>query len=304
MTTTEESWDDDLETIEGIEVFDDTNFKFLINEFGIVVAITTVEILCLYPLSTIKTRIQSQNASWKSGLYQNLYRGLLLTLISNFLLRWTRFSAEVIAREGKEFLQLPPHHVNIVAIFFLQFFISLPLVPRDNVVQLQQISHQQVDAISTLSKIYREDGIWNGVFRGYWITVLEQEVRCVPSVIFHILFETINDPYKMDWRFEKYLIISLVIIVIISLLAVPLNLAKTLIQLDHFNKLIDENEYLVNRNPFILLKDMWKQKGITGIYAGLTPYWLYDSCEFVIYSLLTHLIYVSILDVNIVFLYH
>lgn len=302
--TTEEYRNDDLETIEGIDIFNDTNLKFLLHEFGIAICITTIVILCLYPLNAIKTRVQSQNAFWKTGLYRSLYRGLLLTLLSNFLVRWIRFSAEVLARKGRDYLELPPHHINVLAIFILEFIICLLLVPRDNVVQLQQISNQPLEAVSTFSKIYREDGIRNGIFRGYWITVLEQEVRCVFGVILHVLSETFNDPYQDDWDFKKYLIISLIIIVIISLCAVPLNLAKTLIQLDHFNKLIDESEYFVNRNPFLLLRDMWKQKGIIGIYSGLTPYLVYDSCEFIIYSLLTYWIYILVLDVNIVFLYH
>lgn len=152
---------------------------------GVHVCITTIVISFLYPLRTIKTRIQSEKKYTKTGLYRNLYRGLLLSLSSNFLLILLAVSVE-----------FSPRIINTnIPIFFLQFIISLVLVPRDNIVQLKQTSPKPLGTVEIFLRIYRENGITNGLYRGYWSTLLEQVVLCVLSAIFHKLF---NDVYKYD----------------------------------------------------------------------------------------------------------
>lgn len=249
----------------------------------------------LFPIDTCKTRLQSENGFWKAGGFRGVYNGILPVIAASVPIAATFFC---VYSSVKNFL---PILINLLfpntfdnfgdpitdsdeMRFFINFLINsfaaslgemcagLIRVPIEIVKQKRQVSKIQYRAIDILMHAYKSEGLVNGIYRGYGVTIM----RDIPfSMIQYPLWELLNSLTTRNLMNQHNLKLFVeacdgsVAGAVASAITTPLDVAKTRIQLAD----LEQNaEYTVqHRNPLRILRSLYRQKGIQGIFSGFVP---------------------------------
>lgn len=249
----------------------------------------------LFPIDTCKTRLQSENGFWKAGGFRGVYNGILPVIAASVPIAATFFC---IYSSIKNFL---PIFINLLFSntfneegilvtdsdgmrFFISFLINsfaaslgemcagLIRVPVEIVKQKRQVSKIQYRAIDILMHAYKSEGLVNGIYRGYGVTIM----RDIPfSMIQYPLWEFLNSitTRNLGNRHNLKLFVEAcdgsIAGAVASAVTTPLDVAKTRIQLADLEQNSEYN--LQHRNPFRILRSLYKQKGMQGIFSGFVP---------------------------------
>lgn len=249
----------------------------------------------LFPIDTCKTRLQSENGFWKAGGFRGVYNGILPVIAASVPIAATFFC---IYSSLKSFL---PIFINLLFAntfdeegvpttdsdgmrFFINFLINsfaaslgemcagLIRVPIEIVKQKRQVSKIQYRAIDILMHAYKSEGLVNGIYRGYGVTIM----RDIPfSMIQYPLWELLNSITTVNLvnRHNLKLFVEAcdgsIAGAVASAVTTPLDVAKTRIQLADLEQNSEYN--LEHRNPLRILESLYKQKGIQGIFSGFVP---------------------------------
>lgn len=251
----------------------------------------------LFPIDTCKTRLQSENGFWKAGGFRSIYNGILpamaasIPIAAMFFLVYSAVKAFIPVTVNYFFLEsfvfdndgsASPNTQSDAWIFFINFLINsiagwigemvadLIRTPIEIVKQKRQVSKIQYRTIDILMNAYRSEGLWNGIYRGYGITIM----RDIPfSAIQYPLFELLNtiSTKNLEGNFALFVTACCgsVAGAVASAVTTPLDVAKTRIQLAELESNDEFN--LQNRNPIRVLRSIYKQKGISGIFSGVVP---------------------------------
>lgn len=162
--------------------------------------------------------------------------------------------------------------INLVAASVGEMFADLIRVPVEIVKQKHQVSDVQHSAIDILMQSYRTNGLINGVYRGYGITIM----RDIP-------FSAIQYPL---WELQKALFVTItkstpslfieacfgsVSGAFASAATTPLDAAKTRIQLaEHLDDHTDD-DLDSDRNPCTVWRTLYKESGVRGLFSGFVP---------------------------------
>lgn len=249
----------------------------------------------LFPIDTCKTRLQSENGFWKAGGFRGVYNGILPVIAASVPIAATFFCVYSSVNS------LVPILINLlfpntfdadknpvtdsdVLRFFIKFFVNsfaaslgemcagLIRVPIEIVKQKRQVGKLQYRAIDILMGAYKSDGLVNGIYRGYGVTIM----RDIPfSMIQYPLWElltaltTANLGQRPNLKLFVEACDGSVAGAVASAVTTPLDVAKTRIQLADSEQNPEYDER--NRNPFRILRSLYKQKGIPGIFSGFVP---------------------------------
>ncbi|XP_066859556.1 mitochondrial S-adenosylmethionine carrier protein isoform X3 [Anser cygnoides] len=133
--------------------------------------------LILFPLDTVKTRLQSPQGFWKAGGFRGIYAGVPSTAIGSFPNAAAFFityeNVKSVLPHGSASYLTPVTHM--VAASSGEVVACLIRVPSEVVKQRAQVS-PSASTFRILSHTLYHEGI-QGLYRGYKSTVLREEKR-------------------------------------------------------------------------------------------------------------------------------
>lgn len=251
----------------------------------------------LFPIDTCKTRLQSENGFWKAGGFRGIYNGILPVIAASIPIAATFFCVYYTANicfpplinllipntfAYDEFGSWQPTTESMLMVFLIKFLLNslaaslgemcagLIRVPIEIVKQKRQVSKIQYRAIDILMHAYRSEGLVNGIYRGYGITIM----RDIPfSMIQYPFWELLKALTTAHLSENLKLFVEAcdgsVAGAVASAVTTPLDVAKTRIQLADLEQNPDYT--LQHRNPIRVLRSLYRQKGIPGIFSGFVP---------------------------------
>lgn len=222
--------------------------------------------LTLFPLDTIKTRLQSQQGFSKAGGFRGIYAGVPSAAIGSF----PNAAAFFVTYEGAKSLlgaAVAPHMApvtHMLAASLGEIVACLIRVPTEVVKQRTQAC-PSTNTYQVLLATLREEGV-RGLYRGYGSTVLRE----IPfSLVQFPLWEYL----KALWsRRQGHTLYSWQAAVcgafaggVAAFVTTPLDVAKTRIMLAKVGT------STASGNIPLVLWEVWRSRGITGLFAGSIP---------------------------------
>ena len=234
----------------------DPKFTFVASLIAGGLAGTSVDV-ALYPLDTLKTRLQARRGFLKSGGFSGLYKGIVPVLIGSAPTASLFFvTYEGIKTVGRRRVPEKYHSaLHMGAASLAEMVACLIRVPIEVVKQRKQASLLHTKDIS-LGLLYR----------GYWSTVS----RDMPfSLIQFPIWEYLKKTWSLNANRDVLPVESAVCGAIAggiaATLTTPLDVVKTRIMLAH--RSTEPSNLKISR----VLQDVYSESGLRGLYAGVGP---------------------------------
>ncbi|NWH29926.1 SAMC protein, partial [Chloropsis hardwickii] len=222
--------------------------------------------LILFPLDTVKTRLQSPQGFRKAGGFRGIYAGVPSTAIGSFPNAAAFFityeNVKSVLPHGSSSYLSPATHM--VAASLGEVVACLIRVPSEVVKQRAQVSPSS-STLRILSHTLYHEGI-QGLYRGYKSTVLRE----IPfSLVQFPLWESLKDLWS--WK-QGHVVDSWQSAVcgafaggFAAAVTTPLDVAKTRIMLA---KAGSSNASSLSLS---LSGGIWRTQGLSGLFAGVVP---------------------------------
>ncbi|NWR83056.1 SAMC protein, partial [Furnarius figulus] len=222
--------------------------------------------LILFPLDTVKTRLQSPQGFRKAGGFRGIYAGVPSTAIGSFPNAAAFFityeNVKSLLPHGSSSYLSPATHM--VAASLGEVVACLIRVPSEVVKQRAQVSPAS-STLRILSHTLYHEGV-QGLYRGYKSTVLRE----IPfSLVQFPLWESLKDLWS--WK-QGHVVDSWQSAVcgafaggFAAAVTTPLDVAKTRIMLA---KAGSRN---ASGNVLTALGGIWRTQGLSGLFAGVVP---------------------------------
>ncbi|XP_012696558.1 S-adenosylmethionine mitochondrial carrier protein [Clupea harengus] len=222
--------------------------------------------LTLFPLDTIKTRLQSQQGFSKAGGFRGIYAGVPSAAIGSF----PNAAAFFVTYESAKSLlgtAVSPHMApvtHMLAASLGEIVACLIRVPTEVVKQRTQAC-PSTNTYQVLVSTLRAEG-FKGLYRGYSSTVLRE----IPfSLVQFPLWEYLKSLWS---RRQGHTLYSWQAAVcgafaggVAALVTTPLDVAKTRIML------AKAGTSTANGSLPLVLCEVWRSQGVTGLFAGSIP---------------------------------
>eukprot|EP00127_Corallochytrium_limacisporum_P006584 Clim_evm13s231 gene=Clim_evmTU13s231 len=223
--------------------------------------------VALFPLDTIKTRLQSERGFYKSGGFKGIYSGLLSAAVGSVPGAAAFFggyeSSKRVFSERFGPGGLPFAHMAAASVG--EAFACVVRVPTENVKQKLQAGVSASNRHAIQGILEKEGPL--GFFKGYTTTLMRE----IPfSMIQFPLYEAL----KTNWAESKGRDLSPLEASLCGSVSggfaayttTPLDVAKTRIMLSHE----------ANRGLLVTIGEVYSKGGITGLFAGATPrtFWI------------------------------
>lgn len=224
----------------------------------------------LFPIDTIKTRLQSERGFIASGGFRGVYKGLGPTAAgsapTSALFFCTYESMKSHLRPYATPDQLPYVHMASAAV--AEVVACLIRVPIEIAKQRRQaLLHKgNTSSLGILYGALKREGLRKGLYRGFGTTVM----RDVPfSLIQFPLWEYFKHRWT-DWTGTALTTISVAICGAVSGgiaagLTTPLDVAKTRIML------AEQHESSRMGGMARILRNIYRERGVRGVFAGFVP---------------------------------
>ncbi|ELU02536.1 hypothetical protein CAPTEDRAFT_109350, partial [Capitella teleta] len=228
--------------------------------------------LALYPLDTIKTRLQSAEGFWKTGGFRGIYRGIGSIATGSMPSAGLFFCTyetvkHLSARSLPEKLQPVGHSLAASCGEIMACFVR---VPTEVIKQRAQASHS-LSSRQLLIATVRQEG-FSGLYRGFGSTVMRE-------VPFSFLQFPIWEFFKKYWA-EKQghstlpwqsAVCGALSGGLAAGITTPLDVAKTRIML------AERNSVMASANIIDAMRIVYSEKQVKGLFAGITPRMLWIS---------------------------
>ncbi|XP_029681973.1 mitochondrial S-adenosylmethionine carrier protein isoform X2 [Takifugu rubripes] len=210
--------------------------------------------LTLFPLDTIKTRLQSQQGFYKAGGFRGIYAGVPSAAVGSF----PNAAAFFVTYDCTKSLlgaggPLAAPHVapvaHMLAASLGEIVACLIRVPTEVVKQRTQASPSST-SYQMLVTTLREEGV-RGLYRGYASTALRETLW------------SWKQGHTLDsWQAA---VCGAFAGAVAAFVTTPLDVAKTRIML------AKAGTTTAGGNIPLVLYDVWKSRGLTGLFAGSIP---------------------------------
>ncbi|KAM8931096.1 mitochondrial S-adenosylmethionine carrier protein [Pelodytes ibericus] len=222
--------------------------------------------LILFPLDTVKTRLQSPLGFAKSGGFRGIYAGVPSTAVGSF----PNAAAFFVTYETVKTLLKPDSSsylspvTHMAAASMGELVACLIRVPSEVVKQRTQVSHSST-TYQMLASTLREEGV-RGLYRGYKSTVLRE----IPFAFVQFpLWEFL----KSLWSWKQGQAVDSWQSAVCggfaggfaAAVTTPLDVAKTRIML------AKAGSSTASGNVLLALHDIWRTQGVTGLFVGIVP---------------------------------
>lgn len=219
--------------------------------------------LTLYPLDTIKTRLQSQQGFAASGGFKRIYAGVPAIAVGSAPGAALFFVS--YEKSKRYFDKIFPHsaYAHMTAAGFGEIVACLIRVPTEVIKQRAQASPSMSVPRLVIHGVYNE-GL-SGFYRGYWSTVSRE-------IPFSIIEFPIWEYLKKSWSEKQGHPVSALQTAACGSIAgaiaagatTPLDVAKTRIML---SRKVTGSRMTIRS----VLTDIYRVKGMKGIFAGFWP---------------------------------
>ncbi|CAK9802698.1 S-adenosylmethionine mitochondrial carrier protein [Anthophora quadrimaculata] len=217
---------------------------------------TSVDII-LFPLDTLKTRLQSKQGFIKSGGFSNLYKGLLPVLIGSapsaslFFVTYEGMKTVTQCRVPEKYHSF----LHMGSASLAEMMACLVRVPVEVIKQRKQALMLDVRDIN-LRMLYC----------GYWSTILrDMPFSLIQFPIWEYFKKVWNSNVNRDILPVESAICGAAAGGISAAITTPLDVIKTRIMLSN------RNEKASNLKILYVLKNVYIEKGIYGLFAGVSP---------------------------------
>ncbi|KAI9292849.1 mitochondrial carrier [Neoconidiobolus thromboides FSU 785] len=227
----------------------------------------------LFPLDTIKTRLQSQLGFTASGGFKNVYKGLSSAIIgsapSAALFFCSYDTLKTYFKQSQQIESLPLIHM--LAASTGEVTACLVRVPTEVIKQRLQ-TNQYTTYLHAVKSILKEESIL-GFYKGYSTTVLREiPFTCIQFPIYELLKVQLN--YQLGNKTEDIPVWCSAIAGSISggfaaAVTTPIDLAKTRIMLSSKNRINTSQQY--HSGILKTLLRVRKEEGISGLFKGIVP---------------------------------
>lgn len=222
--------------------------------------------LSLFPLDTLKTRLQSEKGFWNAGGLRGVYKGVGPTILASapsaaiFFVTYDKSKSLLETNNGR---MAPICHMASACV--AEIASNLVRVPMEVVKQRRQTT-DGIHPLNIIRKAIENEGFL-GLYRGFFSTVM----RDIPfSIIQFPLWEAL----KLYWSNRKMREVTAAESALAGAIAgavagactTPLDVAKTRIMLTEHDQAAAKNLQTVN-----VLKEIYRSKGIQGLFAGFVP---------------------------------
>uniref|UniRef100_A0A131YSH3 Solute carrier family 25 member 26 n=1 Tax=Rhipicephalus appendiculatus TaxID=34631 RepID=A0A131YSH3_RHIAP len=239
------------------------NPSFFVSLVAGAIAGTTVDVV-LFPLDTLKTRLQSQQGFLRAGGFKNIYSGIASAALGSAPTSALFFCTYEGVKHfiGPVVPSLVTPLVYSIAAACGEVAACSVRVPVEVVKQRTQANHD-TSSWRTFRSVLNVEGI-RGFYRGYFTTV----AREIPfSFIQFPLWEFLKNMFAnpdslLTWQAAVCGAISGGIA---GGLTTPLDVAKTRIIL------AERTSHLASGSMHAALKTVWHEKGLPGLFSGVTP---------------------------------
>ncbi|XP_053234269.1 S-adenosylmethionine mitochondrial carrier protein isoform X3 [Podarcis raffonei] len=207
--------------------------------------------LILFPLDTVKTRLQSPQGFKKAGGFRGIYAGVPSTAVGSFpnaaaFFATYEFTKATLRKDASPYLSPLTH---MLAASLGEVVACLIRVPSEVVKQRAQVSPSS-STLRILTNTVCEEGIL-GLYRGYKSTVLREDL--------------------WSWK-QGHVVDSWQSAVcgafaggFAAAVTTPLDVAKTRIML------AKTGSRTASGNVLSALHQVWRTQGISGLFAGVVP---------------------------------
>ncbi|XP_056380535.1 mitochondrial S-adenosylmethionine carrier protein isoform X1 [Hyla sarda] len=222
--------------------------------------------LILFPLDTIKTRLQSPQGFSKSGGFRGIYAGVPSTAIGSFPNAAAFFvtyeTVKCLLHSGSSPYLSPLTHMAAASVG--EMVACLIRVPSEVIKQRTQVSMSST-TYQMFASTLRQEGI-RGLYRGYKSTVLRE----IPfSLVQFPLWEFLKDLWscKQNRPLDSWqsAVCGAFAGGFAAAVTTPLDVVKTRIML------AKAGSSTASGNVLLALSDVWRTHGLTGLFAGIVP---------------------------------
>ncbi|XP_053680289.1 S-adenosylmethionine mitochondrial carrier protein homolog [Anopheles nili] len=221
----------------------------------------------LFPIDTIKTRLQSERGFIASGGFRGVYKGLAPAAAgsapTSALFFCTYETMKTHLRQYAAPEQLP--YVHMVSAAAAEVVACLIRVPIEIAKQRRQAMLQsgRASSLEILYTALKKEGVRKGLYRGFGTTVM----RDIP---FSLIQFPLWEYFKLHWTDVTGTALTPVSVAICGAvsggiaagLTTPLDVAKTRIMLADSNRVGGMGR---------ILRSIYRERGIRGVFAGFVP---------------------------------
>lgn len=225
--------------------------------------------MILFPLDTIKTRLQSVGGFYMGGGFSGIYRGIGPQFIGSvpqaalFFCTYEFFKAQVHPLVSSQYH--PFVHMGGAAV--AEVISCLIRVPVEVVKQRRQTGCHSRSSMKIAIDAYRQEGVFKGLYRGFGSTI----AREIPfSFIQFPLWEYLKVVYLRNVKKQKELHSYEVALCgsiaggTAAALTTPLDVVKTRIMLA-------DRKHVTNLKTSAMFLTVYNENGLRGLFAGFVP---------------------------------
>lgn len=244
-----------------------TDFVYWSSILSGAVAGLVVDIV-LFPIDTVKTRLQSERGFIRSGGFRGIYKGLAPAAAGSaptaalFFCTYDGLKSHL----GQLATKSQQPYVHMVSAASAEIVACLIRVPVEIAKQRRQalsLKYSSSSAIEILYHAFKTEGIRRGLYRGFGTTIMRE-------VPFSFIQFPLWEYFKQNWTSTTGTALTPVSVAICGAIAggiaagltTPLDVAKTRIML------ADDGS---RTGMYRVLRGIYRERGIKGIFAGFGP---------------------------------
>lgn len=229
--------------------------------------------LSLFPLDTIKTRLQSEQGFWKSGGFKNVYRGILPAAAGSvpcaalFFCTYNTCKNNLGSYIGNDFKPI----IHLLSASAGEVVACSVRVPVEIIKQRLQATSTTKSAAQLTMNVWKDEGL-RGFYRGLGSTILrEVPFSCLQFPLWEILktrWQERNGRATAPWEGA---VCGAIAGGFSAAVTTPLDVAKTRIML--YSKSTGTPRLPLHKIPTVTetLGIVYRGEGIKGLFAGVTP---------------------------------
>ncbi|CAG8569729.1 4086_t:CDS:2 [Paraglomus brasilianum] len=223
----------------------------------------------LYPLDTIKTRLQSRTGFYAAGGFRGIYSGLTAVIIGSapsaavFFFTYERFKKLLTERSSNAY---PPPLIHMASASAGEIAACIIRVPTEVIKQRMQV-YRLPSSLAAMYFTLEEQGIL-GLYRGYWSTVAREiPFTCLQFPLYEFLKHTVAHKSNRE-RVEPWeaAICGSVAGGTAAGITTPLDVVKTRLMLSTKHHVVHNYSGIVSTFRRIV-----EEEGIRALFSGIGP---------------------------------
>lgn len=223
----------------------------------------------LFPIDTLKTRLQSEKGFWRSGGFANVYRGLApvaagsaptAALFFTTYEFFKKFLGQYVGPQHTHFVHMASASIGEIAACMVR-------VPVEVVKQRRQTKTYKYEAsfFRLMWDAYKSEGLTKGVYRGFGTTVTREiPFSLIQFPLWEFFKANLTETMGIPLTSASSALCGAVSGSIAAAITTPLDVAKTRIMLA---EAADGRN--INMGP--VLVRIYRENGIRGLFLGVVP---------------------------------